>query len=174
MKCRQLFGSPLALSILSSVAVVCLANSQVLSSPLDLDTGNNIIEQLTITNKGTTEVMTGSFEAAEAPTSGTAKIVQENGVHYLEISSSFSTTDQAPDLQVLLDTVSQPPQKYDESNSGRYVNLGSIQNTMGEQRYPIPNSVNLNEQKSVVVWCRMANETIGFAPLNESNTALAQ
>ncbi|MEM7759828.1 MAG: DM13 domain-containing protein [Cyanobacteria bacterium P01_A01_bin.40] len=171
MKYKHLFRSSLTLSIVSAVAAVCLVNSQVLSNPVSPEA---VLERLTITDKGSQELMNGTFEAAEAPTSGKAKIVEEDGVHYLLISSSFSTTDQAPDLQILLDTVSQPPQKYDDSDSGRYVNLGGIQNTMGEQRYPIPNSIDLSEQKSVVIWCRMANATIGFAPLNESSTALAK
>lgn len=175
MKYRQLLGSSLALSIVSSVAIGCLANSRALSNPaLSNPAGiSNSAEKL-ITDKSSNELMTGTFEAAEAPTSGKAKIITEDGVRYLLVSSSFSTTDQAPDLQILLDTVNQPPQKYEESESGRYVNLGGIQNTMGEQRYPIPDSIELSELKSVVVWCRMANATIGFAPLNESSTALAK
>ncbi|MEM7592180.1 MAG: DM13 domain-containing protein [Cyanobacteria bacterium P01_A01_bin.83] len=152
-----------------------MASSRALSNPAwsnPAGTGTSA-EQL-IAEKSSKELMTGTFEAAEAPTSGKAKIITEDGVHYLLISSSFSTTDQAPDLQILLDTVNQPPQKYEESESGRYVNLGGIQNTMGEQRYPIPNSIELSELKSVVVWCRMANATIGFAPLNESSTAFVK
>ena len=118
--------------------------------------------------------MNGTFVAAEAPTTGKAKIVEENGVRYLVIDSAFSTTDQAPDLQVILDTVEQPPQKYEESESGRYINLGGLQNTMGEQRYPIPDAVELSNYSSVGIWCRMANATIGFATLNESSAASAQ
>ncbi|MEL6439644.1 MAG: DM13 domain-containing protein [Cyanobacteria bacterium J06621_8] len=159
---------------MSSLVVIGVSSSQVSSSPLqELD--ENVTQQLTIKGKGSQKVtMTGTFETTAAPTSGKAKIIEENGVRYLEISSSFSTTEQAPDLHVLLDTVSQPPEEYDSSNSGRYVNLGSLQNTMGEQRYPIPDSVNLADQKSVVVHCRMANKTMGFASLEESKTALAE
>lgn len=171
MKFKQLWQSSVALSAIGSVALVCLANSQVLSSP---NTQEANATEILVSNMISRELMKGSFETAEAPTSGKAKIVEEDGVRYLVISSNFSTTDQAPDLQVLLDTVNQPPQKYDESDSGRYVNLGGIQNTMGEQRYPIPDAINLSEQKSVVIWCRMANATMGFATLNNSDTALAK
>jgi hypothetical protein len=118
--------------------------------------------------------MSGSFVAAEAPTTGTAQIVEENGQKYLEIDSAFSTTDQAPDLQVLLDTVEQPPSKYQDSESGRYLNLGGLQKVTGEQRYPIPGFVDTTQFKSVVVWCRMANATIGYAPLASDGSASAK
>ena len=86
----------------------------------------------------TSIAQSGNFVAAEAPTTGMAKIVEENGQKYLEIDSAFGTTDQAPDLQVLLDTVAEPPANYQDAESHRYVNLGSLQSVTGEQRYPIP------------------------------------
>ena len=168
MKTRRLFRLGIASSVISLAALVGVNSSKVVSLPSSEDT---IIE---IAQSTSEEIMNGAFEAAEAPTTGSAKIVKENGVNYLVIDSAFSTTDQAPDLQVLLDTVEQPPQKYEESESGRYLNLGGLQNTMGEQRYPIPDAVELSNYKSVNVWCRMANATIGFATLNESSTARAQ
>ena len=111
-------------------------------------------------------LMSGEFTAAEAPTTGMAQVVEENGQKYLQIDSAFSTTDRAPDLQVLLDTVEQPPASYEGAESGRYLNLGGLQNVSGEQRYPIPEFVDVSQFNSVVVWCRMANATIGYAPLS--------
>ena len=116
-------------------------------------------------------LMSGEFETAEAPTTGMAQVVEENGQKYLQIDSAFSTTDQAPDLQVLLDTVEQPPASYEDAKSGRYLNLGGLQNISGEQRYPIPEFVDVSQFNSVVVWCRMANATIGYAPLTSDASA---
>lgn len=113
--------------------------------------------------------MAGSFVAAEAPTTGAAQIVIEGGHAYLEIDSAFSTTDMAPDLQVLLDTSEIPPQSYDSFNG--YVNLGSLQNVSGAQRYPIPDAIDIAEFNSVVIWCRMANATMGYASLVNSQRA---
>lgn len=171
MKFKQLFQSSIALTAVSSIALFCLAASPTISSPID--TGAKDLQPTTTPNISQ-RIMEGTFEAASAPTTGKAKIVQEDEIRYLVIDSSFRTTDQAPDLHVLLDTVSQPPEKYAESESGRYVNLGEIQNTMGEQRYPIPDSIDLSQQKSVVIWCRMANATMGFATLDQSSTAFAK
>ncbi len=171
MKFKRLFQSSIALTAISSIALLYLTDSPTLSLPTD--TGAKDLSAATTSNISQ-RIMEGTFEAKEAHTTGKAQIVTEDGIRYLLIDSSFNTTDQAPDLHVLLDTGNQPPEKYEESQSGRYVNLGKIQNTMGEQRYPIPDSVDLSQQKSVVIWCRMANATIGFATLKESSTALAE
>jgi hypothetical protein len=162
---------PLCTVIGAVASVLALSNlSETLGANAQLNrTGN---AQVLITQS--TALMSGSFVAAEAPTTGTAKIVQENGKKFLEIDSAFSTTDQAPDLQVLLDTVEQPPAKYQDSESGRYLNLGGLQNVTGEQRYPIPEFVDTAQFKSVVIWCRMANATIGYASLAGDGSASAK
>lgn len=86
----------------------------------------------------------------------------------MELSEAFKTSEQGPDLHVLLDTTNQPPQSY--SNFGSYVNLGKLQKYSGAQRYPIPNAIQLSDFKSVVIWCRMANATFGYATLNGSSS----
>ena len=114
-------------------------------------------------------IVSGTFVAGEAPTTGTARIVTEDGHRYLELDAAFSTSNMGPDLHVLLDSNQQPPQSYD--NLGGAINLGSLHNFSGAQRYPIPDSIDLSNFSSVVVWCRMANATFGYAPLNPINNA---
>ncbi len=114
-------------------------------------------------------ILSGSFVKAEAPTTGTAKIVQENGHHFLEIDGAFSTSNQGPDLHVLLDSAVTPPQSYTNQNST--INLGKLRSYQGAQRYAIPDSVNVSQYKSVVIWCRMANATFGYADLNPAINA---
>ena len=62
---------------------------------------------------------TGAFEGVAHPTSGAARIVEENGKRYLEFDAAFRS-DSGPDLLVLLhqETV---PQSY---SSNQYVSLG--------------------------------------------------
>ncbi|NJO41364.1 MAG: DM13 domain-containing protein [Cyanobacteria bacterium CRU_2_1] len=115
---------------------------------------------------------TGTFVAAEAPTTGTARIVEEGGQRYLELDSAFSTTDEAPDLHVLLEVAEVPPSSY--SDFGSYINLGSLEQFNGSQRYPIPDAIDVSEFKSVVIWCRMVNVTMGYASLEGDNSANAQ
>ncbi|MCA1992214.1 MAG: DM13 domain-containing protein [Coleofasciculus sp. S288] len=113
--------------------------------------------------------MSGTFVTAEKPTTGMARIVTENGHRYLEFDSAFSTSEQGPDLHVLLDTAQTAPMTYE--NPGSYVNLGKLQKFSGTQRYPIPDAIDLADFKSVVIWCRMANATFGYASLGGGSNA---
>ncbi len=116
-----------------------------------------------VTKSQTKAMMSGSFMAGEKPTTGMAIIVKEGGHYYLELDAAFSTSDQGPDLHVLLDTMNKPPQMYENMNN--YVNLGKLQNYSGAQRYPIPDAIDPANFKSVVIWCRMANATFGYAAI---------
>jgi Electron transfer DM13 len=108
-------------------------------------------------------IMSGSFMAGEKPTTGMAKIVSEGGHKYLELDAAFSTSNLGPDLHVLLDPSQKPPQTYQHINST--VNLGKLRSYTGVQRYPIPDAIDPAKFKSVVIWCRMANATFGYAPI---------
>ena len=123
----------------------------------------------TLAQNPTRSMLSGTFMAGEAPTTGKVRIVTENGHRFLEIDSAFSTSNQGPDLHVLLETSAKPPQMY--QNLGSFVNLGKLQKVQGAQRYPIPDSINLNNYKSVVVWCRMANAMFGYATLGGASSA---
>jgi len=118
------------------------------------------------------ELESGTFIAAEKPTTGTARIIAEAGHRYLELDSAFSTSNQGPDLHVLLESAAQPPQSY--SNLGSAVNLGKLSGYSGVQRYPVPDAINLADFRSVVIWCRMANATFGYAPLQSHGTSSVQ
>ena len=113
--------------------------------------------------QASTAIASGTFTAGEAPTTGTARIVTEGGHRYLELDAAFSTSNMGPDLHVLLDSAAQPPQSY--ANLGGAINLGELHDFSGAQRYPIPDSIDLASFSTVVVWCRMANATFGYAPL---------
>lgn len=116
--------------------------------------------------------LTGTFVAAEQPTSGIARIINENGQRYLVLDSGFKTSSQGPDLHVVLDPTDKPPMQYKDLT--RYVNLGRLQKYTGEQRYPIPATIDLSKFKSVAIWCRMANATFGYAPLRPARNASAR
>jgi hypothetical protein len=130
-------------------------------------TGANAV----VAQKQSIAIMSGTFLAAEKPTTGVARIVRQDGHYYLELDSAFSTSDRGPDLHVLLEPSQKPPQAYQSQNSGSYVNLGKLQKVKGTQRYPIPDAINLSNFKSVSIWCRMANATFGYAPLRPTSSA---
>lgn len=163
--------SLLKLGTASLVCVVTGASlSQASQASFFSELSKSNLEQSQVLISQNVALMSGEFVAAEAPTTGTAKIVEEGGQKYLEIDSTFSTNDQAPDLQILLDTVETPPGTYEDAELTRYLNLGGIQSATGAQRYPIPDLVDPSQFASVVVWCRMANATMGYAPLKSDSS----
>jgi hypothetical protein len=143
--------------VIGSISLSTYAAQSLMNSP-----SSNRSEARVMQNQ-LVAMMSGNFMAAEKPTTGTAKIVKEGGHYYLELDAAFSTSDQGPDLHVLLDTAKTPPQTY--KNLGSTVNLGKLKSFSGAQRYPIPDAINPSQFKSVVIWCRMANATFGYAPL---------
>jgi hypothetical protein len=106
-------------------------------------------------------IKSGAFVGAEHPTTGTAKIVMDNGKRHLELNSAFKT-DAGPDLYVLLHR-SAKPESYDAKN---YVSLGRLMKVSGQQRYEIPPNVDLKTIHSTVIWCRQFNATFGYASLS--------
>ena len=151
---------------LSGSSAGVLANSSFNSiSPTSTSTSTKV----DLAQNQTVALKSGTFVAGEKSTTGMARIVTENGHRYLEIDEAFSTSDQGPDLHVLLDTTEKPPQMY--KNSGSYVNLGRLQKFSGAQRYPIPDAINPVSFKSIVIWCRMANATFGYATLSRTGNA---
>jgi hypothetical protein len=158
-------ASAVAATISIAVATVTIANSN------DQATQPTASENWVAQSQPETG-FSGTFVAAEAPTTGTARVVEMNGERYLVLDAAFSTTDQAPDLHVILEISNVPPNSY--SNFGTFVNLGALQKVNGEQRYPIPDAIDVSQFKSVSIWCRMANATIGYATLGGASTARVQ
>jgi hypothetical protein len=74
-----------------------------------------------------------------------------------------------PDLVVILhrseDVIgSTTPPAY-PINEGDYVVLAPLQQFKGAQSYPIPDTINLADYRSVGIWCRKFNATFGAAAL---------
>jgi hypothetical protein len=155
------------LSIVSSLACVLSISAHATEVPQPNASSSTIIQ---IAQSKEVVASRGTFVAAEKPTSGNARIVVENGQRYLVFDAAFKTSDQGPDLHVVLDPAEKPPMQY--QNQTQYINLGKLRKFSGEQRYPIPAAIDLTKFKSVAVWCRMANATFGYAPLRPTSSAL--
>ncbi|MGB5715442.1 MAG: hypothetical protein WBM44_31595 [Waterburya sp.] len=72
MKFRQLFQSSIVLTAFTSIAILCLTDSQVLSDPLD--TRVKDLQTLTAPNISQ-KIMEGTFDAAESPSTKEVKIL---------------------------------------------------------------------------------------------------
>ncbi len=105
----------------------------------------------------------GTFEDAEHGTSGTARILQlADGRRFLRLEA-LATSD-GPDLHVW---ISDQPSggEWGSYDDGRYVRLGDLKATNGNQNYEIPAETDLDDLTSVVIWCDRFNVAFGTAPV---------
>ena len=105
----------------------------------------------------------GTFTNGEHDTSGTARVLRlTDGSRILRLEN-FSTSD-GPDVYVWLTDAEAggPDGSFDD---GRYVKLGKLKATDGNQNYPIPADAKLEGLRSAAVWCDRFNVAFGSAPL---------
>jgi hypothetical protein len=105
----------------------------------------------------------GAFEDAEHGTTGTAVVLRlADGRRFVRLEG-LATSD-GPDLHVWL---SDAPSGGDwgSYDDGRYVRLGELKATHGNQNYEIPAGADLGGMRSVVVWCDRFDVAFGTAPV---------
>lgn len=114
-------------------------------------------------------VKSGTFTSGEQPTTGSVRLVSEQGKWFLELDESFKTSEMGPDLVVILhrsekvlDTT-KPPAYPLQTND--YAIIAPLQEYSGAQRYVIPDNVNPTDYQSAAIWCRKFNATFGAAAL---------
>ena len=117
---------------------------------------------------GPVALTTGTFIAGSTPgdkAGGKATIYRlEDGKPLLRLED-FSTTN-GPDLFVVLSSSANPDQ--DGLKNGAYVQLDALKGNVGNQNYELPADVDLNQYKSVVIWCRTFNIVFGYATLQSA------
>lgn len=106
----------------------------------------------------------GTFVAAEHATSGTARILElADGSRHVRLED-FSTSD-GPDIHVWLTDQPAGGDDWGRYDDGRYVALGLVKATDGNQNYVIPSDADLTGLVSVVIWCDRFNVAFGTAAL---------
>ncbi|WP_422773265.1 DM13 domain-containing protein [Plantactinospora sp. WMMC1484] len=109
----------------------------------------------------------GGFVTHEHRTSGTARIVRDpGGRHRLELVDL--DTSNGPDLRVWL--TDQPVREgtagWHVFDDGRWVELGRLKGNRGDQAYAIPAGTDLDQLRSVSIWCRRFAVSFGAAELH--------
>ncbi len=109
------------------------------------------------------ELARGRFEDAEYSTTGLARVLQlADGTRVLRLEG-LATSD-GPDLHVWISN--QPSGgawgSYDDD---RYIRLGPLKATNGNQNYPIPADADLRGMTTVVIWCDRFDVAFGTAPV---------
>jgi len=107
---------------------------------------------------------TGEFEDAEHDTSGKVEVLQlADGRRFVRFENLASSD--GPDLHVWI-TDRKSGGDWNSYDDGRYVKLGELKATHGNQNYEIPKSAKLAGLKSVVIWCDRFNVAFGTAPVS--------
>ena len=105
----------------------------------------------------------GTFEDAEHGTSGTALVIELGDGRRFVRFEDLATSD-GPDLHVWL--TDQPSGgDWGSYDDGRYVRLGDLKATHGNQNYEIPAAADIVGLTSVVIWCDRFNVAFGTAPV---------
>lgn len=109
------------------------------------------------------ELARGGLETAEHDTTGEAVVLSlSDGRRFLRLED-LATSD-GPDLHVWL--TDQPSGgDWGSYDDGRYVRLGELKATHGNQNYEIPAGADLDGLTSAVIWCDRFNVAFGTAPL---------
>lgn len=110
-----------------------------------------------------TTLARGTFEDAEHATSGTVRLIElADGSRFVRLEGLASSD--GPDLHVWLSD--QPSGgEWGSYDDGRYVALGELKATRGNQNYEIPADADLGTMRSVVIWCDRFNVAFGTAPV---------
>jgi hypothetical protein len=108
-------------------------------------------------------VSSGDFVGLAHPTSGKARIYKtQDGKSILRLEQ-FKTSN-GPDVRVYLVKGSDAADGA-VIKGGGFVDLGALKGNVGDQNYAIPDNVNLNEFRSVSIWCRRFAVNFGAATL---------
>jgi len=106
----------------------------------------------------------GLFVDGEHETGGTASILQlPDGSRYVRLEG-FSTSD-GPDVHVALTDQQAGGDDWGKYDDGRYLELGGLKGTDGNQNYEIAADADLGGITSVVIWCDRFNVAFGTAPV---------
>ena len=121
---------------------------------------------VTGTATGPTTVLSGSFIDHEHATQGTAEVIElADGQRVLRLED-FRTSN-GPDLKVWLTDSRVLPgnEGWFVFDDGKYLDLGPLKGNVGNQNYVIPPDVDLDDFRSVTIWCDRFNVSFGAAEL---------
>lgn len=106
----------------------------------------------------------GKFQSYEHETTGSASLIRLANGDVVVRLAPFATSN-GPDVRVWLSE-----RKADNAggaNGGKYLDLGALKGNIGNQNYQVPKSANVDEYKSVVIWCRRFSVAFGAASVEQ-------
>ncbi|WP_120519578.1 DM13 domain-containing protein [Arthrobacter celericrescens] len=105
----------------------------------------------------------GAFLSQEHPTSGTASLVKlPDGGLVLRLENLASSD--GPDVKVWLSN-QEAGGDWFKYRSGKWLDLGPVKATHGNQNYPVPAGADISGLTTVVLWCDRFSVAFGSAAL---------
>ncbi|TCP57146.1 electron transfer DM13 [Tamaricihabitans halophyticus] len=109
------------------------------------------------------ELARGQFEDGEHATSGTARLLElPDGTRVLRLEG-LATSD-GPDVHVWLSD-QESGGEWGSYDDGRYIPLGKMKATHGDQNYALPEGARIGDMRSAVLWCDRFNVAFGTASI---------
>jgi hypothetical protein len=116
--------------------------------------------------RGPEVLLTGKLITHEHETQGTVSVLRlTDGSRVLRLEN-LATSD-GPDLKVWLSDAAVVPGRpgWHVFDDGKYRSLGDLKGNHGNQNYVIPAAVQLDDFRSVAIWCDRFNVSFGAAEL---------
>lgn len=145
--------SPLLINQVVNEEVIPLSTASSKGEPADSPSDQEVLTEQE------PEVMTASFQGADSlhNVSGTLLYYKETEEPYLRFEDFESTN--GPDLYVYLVKQGQ------DTKDG--LSLGELKGNIGNQNYPLPEGVTLEDGDSIVIWCKQFDVDFGFATVEK-------
>lgn len=105
-------------------------------------------------------VARGSFQPVAHAARGTARVIRTPAGRVLTLTGF--EVDNGPDLRVYV--VAGPART--ESEVDEFEDLGALKGNKGNQQYDLPNGIDLDRARTVVIWCRAFSVNFARATLS--------
>jgi hypothetical protein len=107
-----------------------------------------------------------NFHEVAHPAKGTATVyILPDGKRTLRFTD-FEVSN-GPDVVVYISAIDDANDNDTVKNS-KFISLGSIKGNIGDQNYELPDDLDLNVYRSVVIWCKRFSVNFAVAPLKSS------
>jgi hypothetical protein len=121
-----------------------------------------------LTGREPAVLSTGNFHGVAHETMGAATVYRlPDGKRVLRFTGFM--TSNGPDVQVYLGKAPDAADNETVTKAGFY-HVGALKGTEGDQNYELPDDLNLDEFRSVTIWCRRFGVNFATAPLSGSET----
>lgn len=136
------------------VLVILLPIGWYLASPLFVD---NMVSEENPNSNLSSIISQNTFFGADSfhQVNGDLVVLSSADVTYLRFENFESTN--GPDLKVYLSN---------DLEAKDYVSFGDLKGNIGDQNYEIPENINLEDYKYVLIWCERFSVLFGHADLN--------